>query len=377
VAHEEEGRLTMDGRFASLLLKETIQFFRDRFLLGLILFLYTIDTIMCTLALSYDVKHVPLAIVDSDQTVESRDLSSRFFATDSFRPAGHPTSEAEAGAWLQSGRTMAAIVIPKGFAGDLRARPPAKVQILLDGTDSNTALITRGYVLRIIEMFEQAWTPKGTRISHAMAMPVTRVWFNPSMTFTAFMILSMISQVGLMVGIFQSAASIVREKEAGTIEQLMLTPIRTTELFAAKTLPTVAMGLLSIFPTLLIAWWFGVPLRGSLALVMALTALYLVSSIAIGVLIGSVSRTLQQALLLAFFVLFPILFLSGTLVPIESMPKALQWLSLISPVRHYLDIVLGVFLKGTGMAELWPQSLALAGIGAALFLIALWRFSRT
>ena len=367
----------MSGRFGSLVLKETIQFFRDHFLLGLILFLYTIDTIMCTLALSYDVKHVPLAIVDSDNTIESRDLSARFFATDAFRTAGHPADEAEASAWLQSGRTMAAIVIPKGFARDFRSHPPGRVQILLDGTDSNTALIARGYVLRIIQMFEQSWAPPQALARHAMAMPVTRVWFNPSMTFTAFMVLSMIAQVGLMVGVFQSAASVVREKEAGTIEQLMLTPIRTTELFAAKALPTVAMGLLSLFPTLLIAWWFGVPLRGSLALFIALTALYLVSSIAIGVLIGSVSRTLQQALLLSFFFLFPILFLSGTLVPIESMPKALQWLSLASPVRHYLDILLGIFLKGTGMAELWPQSLALAAIGAALFAIALWRFAKT
>jgi ABC-2 type transport system permease protein len=367
----------MSGRFGSLLLKEMIQFFRDRVLLVMILFLYTIDTIMCTLALSYDVKHVPLAIVDSDNTIESRDLSGRFFATDAFRPAGQPSNETDASAWLQAGRIMAAVIIPKGFAANLRSNPPTKIQVLLDGTDSNTALISRGYVLRIVQMFDQAWAPKGAAFTHAMAVPVTRVWFNPSMTFTAFMVLSMVSQVGFMVGVFQSAASIVREKEVGTIEQLMITPIRTTELFAAKTLPTVAMGLLSIFPTLVIAAWFGVPLRGSLALFIALTALYLVSSIATGVLIGSVSRTLQQALLLAFFLLFPVLFLSGNLVPIESMPRALQWVSLISPVRHYLQIVLGIFLKGTGMAELWPQVLALALIGSALFSIALWRFAKS
>ncbi len=366
----------MGSRFRSLLLKEMIQFFRDRVLLGVILFLYTGDTIMCTLALSYDVRHVSLAIVDFDQSDASRDLSARFLATDAFRSAGHPSGEAEAAAWLRSGRAMAAVTIPKGFGADVRARPPAHVQVLLDGSDSNTALIARGYALRIIDLFQQAWSARVGGIARGTAVPVTRVWFNPSMTFTAFMVLSMISQVGLMVGVFQSAASVVREKEAETIEQLMITPIRTGELFAAKTLPTVAMGLLSVFPTLLIAWWFGVPLRGSLPLFMCLTALYLVSSVAIGVLIGTVSRTLQQALLLAFFVLFPILFLSGTLAPVESMPKGLQWASLLSPVRHYLDIVLGIFLKGVGMAELWPQILALAAIGAVLFLIALWRFAK-
>lgn len=368
--------MTMSGRFRSLLLKEMIQFFRDRVLLALILFLYTVGTILCTLALSYDVKRVPLAVVDSDRTVESRALSARFFASEAFQRAGAPVGEAKTSAGLQSGRAMAVVVIPKGFASDLRSQPPAAVQVLLDGTDSNTALIAREYILRIIQGFEETWAPPNIAQGHAMAVPVTRVWFNPNMTFTAFIVLSMIAQVGLIVGIFQSSASVVREKEAGTIDQLMLTPITTGELFMAKALPAIVMGLLSVFPTLLIAWWFAVPLRGSVALFLALTALYLVSSTAIGVLIGIASRTLQQALLLTFFFLFPVLFLSGTLVPIESMPTALQWLSLASPVRHYLDIVLGIFLKGVGLTELWPQVLALAGIGAGLFSIAWLRFSR-
>lgn len=141
----------MGGRFTSLLLKETIQFFRDRALLTMIVFLYTIDTVLCTLALSYDVKHVPLAVVDSDRTSESRDLSDRLFATDAFRSAGYPSSETEAGAWLRSGRALPAVIIPVGFARDMSGRPPARVQVLLDGSDSNTALIARGYVLRIIE----------------------------------------------------------------------------------------------------------------------------------------------------------------------------------------------------------------------------------
>lgn len=367
----------MGARFRSLLLKEMIQFFRDRVLLGVILFLYTGDTIMCTLALSYDVRHVSLAIVDSDRSDASRDLSARFLATDAFRNAGYASGEPEAAAWLQSGRAMAVVMIPRGFADELSAHSPVHVQVLLDGSDSNTALIARGYALRIVDTFQRAWRDRVGDITRATAVPVTRVWFNPSMTFTAFMVLSMISQVGLIVGVFQSAASVVREKEAETIEQLMITPVHSTELFAAKALPTVAMGLLSIFPTLLIAWWFNVPLRGSLPLFVSLTALYLVSSIAMGVLIGTVSRSLQQALLLSFFVLFPILFLSGTLVPIESMPTGLQWVSLLSPVRHYLDIVLGIFLKGIGITELWPQALALAAIGGALFLIALWRFAKS
>jgi len=157
----------------------------------------------------------------------------------------------------------------------------------------------------------------------------------------------MVTLAALMVGVIYPAASIVREKESGTIEQSPVTPTRTGELFVAKTLPTLAMGLLSVFPSLLIVWWFGVPLRGSLMLFIGLTAAFLVSAIALGVLIAAVTRTQQQALLLSFFGLFPMMFLSGTVAPVESMPEALQTLSLLSPLRHYLDIALGLFLKGT------------------------------
>jgi len=170
------------SRFTSLLLKETIQFSRDRLVLFLILFLYVVDTVMCTLALSYDVKNVSLAIVDLDTTLESRDLTARFFSTNAFRSAGHPSGETEARSWLTSGQAIAVVTIPKNFARDLRRGTQTKVQILLDGSNSNTALIARGYVLRIIEMFEQAWTPIDSA-KHAMAVPVVRVWYNPSLSF--------------------------------------------------------------------------------------------------------------------------------------------------------------------------------------------------
>ena len=364
----------MFSRFGSLLLKESIQFFRDRVVLVLILFLYVVEAVMCTYALSYDVKNVSLAVVDEDRTPESRDLNQRFFATKEFVAAGHTESEREAATWLQSGKAIAVVIIPEGFASDLLATPPAKLQVLLDGSNSNTALIARGYVLRILQLFQAEKVPPGGS-ERAMAHPVVRVWFNPGLTFSSFMVLSMIATAGMMIGLVQPAASIVREKEVGTIEQLMLTPIRTGELFLAKTLPTLAMGLIAIFPSLLVIDWFEVPLRGSLALFLALTALFLLSAIALGVLIASVTHTLQQALLLAFFALFPIMFLSGTLVPIESMPPFLRTLSLISPLRHYLDVTLGVFLKGSGITELWPQVIALAGIGVVLYALAWLRFA--
>ena len=264
-----------------------------------------------------------------------------------------------------------ALVISQDFQERLQRHRSPTVQVILDGTNSNTAALARTYALQIIDLFERSW-PHGTDGPAPAVRSAIRVWYNPDQTFTPFVVLSMIALAALMVGVIHPAASIVREKEIGTIEQLMVTPIRTGELFLAKTAPTLAMGLLSVFPSLLIVWWFGVPLRGSLGL----TALFLVSTIAIGVFVSAISRTLQQALLLSFFGLFPVMFISGTLAPIESMPAFLQNLSQLSPLSHYMEVILGIFLKGAGFAELWPHALALLAIGLPLFGLSLAAFRR-
>jgi len=362
-------------RLASLLTKEIIQFSRDRVILLLILWLYTIEVVICAYALSFDVKHLPLAAVDQDRSVASRALLESFRINEAFDIEGYPSTMAEAGDWLDKGKASLIIVIPEKFDHDLRRGAIPVVQLLLDGSNSNTAAIARGYAAQILDRFQQEWLPDAVAPA-VQVEPVLRVWYNPDQSYTSFMVLSMIALAALMVGVIHPAASIVREKEVGTIEQLMVTPIRIGELFLAKTVPTLAMGLLSIFPSLLIVWWFGVPLRGSLLLFLLLTALFLLSAISIGVLVAAVSKTLQQALLLSFFGLFPLMFLSGTLVPVESMPEFLQTLSLVSPLRYYMDVILGIFLKGAGIAELWPQALALLVIGSLLFGIAIGVFRR-
>lgn len=364
----------MGARLAGLLVKELIQFLRDRVMLGLILWLYTVEVVICALALSFEVENMPLAVVDQDRTPASRALVQGFLATDVFAYAGRPDNTAAAGAWLQEGRVRVALVVPQGFQRDLTRNSAPAVQVLLDGTNSNMAAQARGYALAIVGRF--AAGAGGGADTAPGSQPLVRVWYNPNQTYTSFMVLSMVALAALMVGVIHPAASIVREKEAGTIEQLRVTPIGTAELFIAKTLPTLVMGLLSVFPSLLIVWWFGVPLRGSLLLFLGLTAIFLLSAIAIGVLIATISRTLQQALLLAFFGLFPLMFLSGTLAPVESMPKALQIASLASPLRHYMDVILGVFLKGAGIETLWPQALSLLAIGVPLFFIAVRIFRR-
>jgi len=365
----------MPVRLFGLLRKEMAQFLRDRVMLILVLWLYTVEVIVCALALHFEIANLPLAVVDLDRTPASRALGEGFFATRTFTPAGRPTMR-QATEWLQSGRARAALVIPEGFQRRLARGETAPVQLLLDGTNSNVAAQARSYALQIVGRFRPA---PGVARTAALggAQPVVRVWYNPDQSYTSFIVLSMVALAALLVGVFHPAASIVREKEAGTIEQLRVTPIGTAELFVAKVVPTLAIGLLSVFPSLLIVWWFGVPLRGSLLLFLGLTALFLLSAVAIGVLVAAVSATLQQALLLSFFGLFPMMFLSGTIVPVESMPRALQTISWASPVRHYLDAMLGLFLKGSGIGVLWPHALALLAIGIPLFALAVHIFRRS
>lgn len=367
----------MRTRLLGLLRKEIIQFFRDRPVLVLILYFYTACVVLCTYALSFEVKNVPLAVVDQDRSVASRHLVERFDLSEAFDVASWAQTPGAAVRRLETGDAGMALIIPSGFERDYQTRIRPRVQILLDGTNSNSAATARQYALAIIRRFESERPSLGRRSDRsATAIPVTRVWYNPDQTTTPFMVLSMIALAGMLVGVMHPAATIVREKEQGTIEQLLVTPIRTGELFIAKTTPTMIMGLLSVFPSLLIVAWFDVPFRGSLLIFLPLTAAFLLSAIALGVLVAAVCRTMQQALLLSFFGLFPIMFLSGSLTPVESMPPFLQTLSLGSPLRYYMEIILSVFLKGAGWRELWDEAAMLLLIGGALFSISLAVFRR-
>ncbi len=365
----------MLARLGGLLVKETIQLLRDRTMLWLIFYLYTGCVLICTYALSIETSDVLLATVDLDHTPASRAFAESFAVSESFLSAGPVATSEEAAEWLQDGRAAVALIVPAGFQRDIERGETATVQLLLDGSNSNVAAQARGYAIEIVSRFQA-----GLSVNHLSAAPGVspsiRVWYNPTRSYTSFMLLSMVALAAFLVGVIYPAASIVREKETGTIEQLRVTPIGTTELFIAKTLPTMAIGVLATFPSLLIVLWFGIPMRGSLLLFLGATSVFLISAIAIGVFIGVVSGTLQQALLLSFFGLFPLMFLSGTIVPVESMPDVLQTLTLVSPLRHYMDVILGIFLKGSGGAELWPQALALVSIGVPMFGIAAMVFSR-
>jgi ABC-2 type transport system permease protein len=362
------------NRTLALARKELTQFLRDRLMLLIILFLYTVEALMCVYALSFDVRDLPTAVRDLDRSVASRQLVDHFERSGYFRIDHGVGRDEDLARLLDRGEVLAAIVVPPGFAERLVRGVPAPVQLILDGSNANTASVAKGYAERIVQdyAFEQ-------RNAHDIPMVIEhhpRVWYNAELTYSHFVMLSMIAIAGMMVGVFTAAAGIVREKESGTIEQLLVTPVRPAELMAAKMAPPLLVGLLALFPSLFVAAMVGVPLRGSVTLFVMFSAVFLLSGMGIGILIATVTGTLQQALLVSFFVLFPVSFLSGTVVPLESMPTWLQYLMELSPLRHYMESILGLFLKGVGLEVLWPRLLAMVLIGTVLLSLAIRRWRR-
>jgi len=360
------------GRLSALMRKELIQFLRSRAMLALILYLYTAEIIMCTFAMSFDVRNLPTAFVDRARSAESRALVQDFGSSGYFKITHAATTDAEVAALLDRGEVLAAVVIPPEFSRQLAQGAPASVQLLLDGSNANAASVAQGYAQRIVQNFALQRLVAGPPAVELRP----RVWYNSELDYRHFMVLSMMTLSGMMVGMITAAAGVVREKESGTMEQLLVTPVSPGEMIAAKILPPLLFCLLALFPSMLVASVFGVPLRGSLALFMLFSAVFLLSSMGIGVLVAVIADTLQQALLISFLVLFPVLFLSGTIVPLESMPLGLQYLAEASPLRHYMDAVLGLFLKGVGLDVLWPRLAAMLAIGAALLALSAWRFRR-
>lgn len=361
-------------RFNALANKEFTQLIRDPLMLVLIFYLYTADVLLCIYSQSFDVRNLPTALLDLDASAASRDLASRFTSSGYFNIEHAVKSTSEIAALINRGEALAALTIPEDFSRNLAANRPTEVQILLDGATANAATVAQGYAQRIVQNFALERVPAHV---HVRIDYRPRVWYNPELDYGYSVTLSMIGLSSMIVGVILAAAGVVREKESGTIEQLSVTPITSSEIIIAKMLPTLVIGLTALGPALLIAAAVGVPLRGSLLLFVVFTALLLVSSMGIGFLIATYTQTMQQALLIGFFALFPVLFLSGTIVPIESMPIGVQALSQLSPLRHYMDAILGIFLKGIGLEILWPRAAAMGSIAATLLGLSIVRFRRS
>lgn len=363
-------------RMRALVYKEMIQFLRSRGMLFLIFYLYTAEVLMCTYAMSFDVRNLSTVVADFDHSRASRAIVERFASSGYFLIEHQAVQESQVADLLDRGKTVAAIVIPPDFSRRLVRGEPASIQLLLDGSNANTASVAQGYARQIIQNYAME-SARGIPQEPALRIENRpRVWYNSELKYSYLMVLSMISMAGMMVGVITAAAGVVREKEAGTIEQMLVSPVRPGELIMAKMVPPMLVVLVALLPSLGVAAWVGVPMRGNLAWFFLSSAIFLASSMGIGILIATIARTLQQALLISFLAMFPLLFLSGTVVPLETMPSGLRLLAELSPLRHYMDAVLSIFLKGAGLEILWPRLASMTLIGIALLGASLLRFRK-
>ena len=373
----------MVRRIFGLMRKEFTQFFRDKMLVILVLYTF-VEIVICGWALTLEVRHLPTAIYDGSRSVASRTLLRQFDESEFFDLNVTLSGREQIDEVLDSGQAQLVVVIPVDFEQKLQRGQTAPVQLVLDGANSNTAgqaLVFTGDLLR--DYNRRVTVEQVNRSGQALGLLPTvvnqvRVWYMPQLKYVHFIMLTMLAISVLLLGVILAAAGIVREKEAGTLEQLLVTPIRAWELIAAKFVPLVGLKLVGLLiGVALSVLLFDVPIRGSLLLFFALSVLMFLSSLAMGVLIALVARNMQQTLLLSFFILFPLAFLSGTMVPISNMPQFMQWLTYLSPLRYYVTITLGIFLKGVGLEILWPQVLALAVYGLALLALSTVSFRRS
>jgi ABC-2 type transport system permease protein len=374
----------MFDRLRAMLIKEFIQVFRDPRMRIVLFVIPALQTVIFGYAVNMDVKNIPTAVLDRDNSSESRDLVAIMGSSGYFRTTVRVDRYEQAGALLDRGKVRVALVIDHGFAEDLRAGRAASVQVLLDGSDSNTAGVIGGYLGRLATAYNTCL--QADYAARHLGMPprigrvelVSRAWFNDNLESPPFYVPAVITNILFVITMLLSSLAIVREKEIGTIEQVIVTPIRKGEFILGKTLPFVLIGYIDVALISTVgALVFHVPVRGSLWLLFLATTLFLMSSLGAGLLISTVSQTQQQAMMTAFFVIFPAMLLSGFAFPIENMPEPAQWLTLLNPLRYYMVIIRGIFLKGIGMDILWPQLAALGGLGTVLLALAVKRFHKT
>ena len=326
-------------------------------------------------AATTDVRDVPVVIADGDRSPASRELIHRFDASRNFTVIAQVTSVRDVSPFLESGDAWLAVSIPAAYGSDLASGHAVTLQVAADGSDANSTTVALGYATNLIAGYAREIAGAGGRTPPDAIDPRIRVWFNPQLLSRHFMIPGVLALVLLVVTANLAAMAIVREKEVGTLEQLNVTPLRRWELIVGKLLPYGLIGMVDVLLVVAVAvFWFEVPLRGSFLLLIALTVLYVLCTLALGLFVSTTSDTQQQAMMTSvFFFIMPMIYLSGFVFPIENMPHVIQWFTYLIPLRYFLIIVRGIFLKGIGLEILWPQVAALAAWGTVVLMLAVMR----
>ena len=370
-------------RILHLVRKELLQLRRDPQMLRILFMSPIFQLFVFGYAVSTDIRHVSTALFDQDRSVQSREIAERFVRSGYFDIEQRPEAPGEVDGLLDDGRVQVALVIPRGFAADLAADRTARVQLLVDGSDSMTAAMIAGYAGGIAGEYsarvaaERLDRMRG-RIPRVPAVEErTRVWYNPELKSVRYMVPGVLSMILFLVTMLMTSMAIVKEREIGTLEQLIVTPITPGELIVGKTLPYIGIGFVEMVLVLALStFWFRVPIAGSVGLLFALSLVFIFTSLGLGLFISTVSHTQQQAMMTTFFFMLPSILLSGFMFPIANMPRIIQYITLLIPLRYFLVIVRGIFLKGNGLAILWPQVAVLLVFGIGILSLSALRFRK-
>ncbi len=373
----------MNTRLVSIIRKEFIQISRDPRTLILVLIIPVMQLFLLGYAATNDVRNVPLAVFDQDRGASARALLDAFRAADYFRLAYDVDSEADLRELIDRGLARAGLIIPAAYSQQLTSGESTSVAFILDGSDPTVAATALSAAQLIgqslaTDLMTERLERRGASLRLQLPLEVrTQVWYNPDLEQAYFMVPGVIGMILFALTSILTATAIVRERERGTIEQLIVTPIRSWELVVGKLLPYVVLALLNTIEVLVIgAWWFGVPVRGNIGLILGVSAIFLMSSLGIGLLASTIANTQQEAMLSVWMLLLPSLFLSGFFFPLEAMPLVLQWISYAMPLRYYLVIIRSLMLKGVGLQAIQGDVIALALFGVAIMGAAAARFRK-
>ncbi len=380
----------MRERLKEIIRKEFRQAFREPRLRTMLFLPPIIQLLVFGFAVNLDVGHSTMAWMDQDRTPESRELLAAFQGSGRFEVRSTPADDREVQALLDANKVDMVVRVLPGFERDIQRGRSTAVQILINGTNSNTASIVSSYAASIVAGFSGQVLEQQSRNRLAARMaqaPVhagvprltleSRVWFNPDLLSRNYFVPGIVVNIIMQITLMLTSMAIVREKEIGTMEQLMVTPIRPIELMLGKTLPFALVGLVDTVLVIAVSLLlFHVPFRGSALLLFACAILFLMTTLGAGLFISTISRTQQQAMMTTFLFFQPFFLLSGFAFPIRNMPQSIQYLTMLNPLRYFTEIVRGIFLKGSGASVLWPQMLALAVFGVAILSLSAMRFRK-
>ncbi|HEX2867242.1 MAG TPA: ABC transporter permease [Ignavibacteriales bacterium] len=368
----------------NIIIKEFIQVRRDKRLFGIVFMAPIIQLIFLGYAATMDVNTVHTAVFDQDRTESSRELIRSFERSGYFSVDYYVTNYSQITDLINRGKVLDAIVIPNDFEKKISTMQTAPLQVIFDGSDGNKTSIAFGYVQSIVSGYSKnilldAREKTGMKLSLSGSLtPEVRVWYNPDLKTRNFMVPSIMGLVLMVITTILMSMAVVKEREIGTLEQLIVTPIKPYQLIIGKIVPFLIIGFLEVLlVTSIMTFWFGIPVRGSFLFLIFASLLFVLSTLGLGLFISTISRTQQQAMMVAQFgIMMPMIYLSGFAFPIENMPHIIQVITYIIPLRYYITILRGIILKGIGFSDLWVETLVLFLMGVVILFASSMRFRK-